>query len=78
MVKVEVNGIGGVGLLLTIGGLATYAIQTAKENKKLKAENRTLDKALDLYEMANEALSRELDEYEKKFGKLKCEEEEES
>ena len=36
MLKVEVNGIGGVGLLLTIGGLATHAIQTSRENKGLK------------------------------------------
>ena len=78
MVKVEVNGIGGVGLLLTIGGLATYAIQTAKENKKLKAENRTLDLALDIFDITHKAVCRELDKYEKKFGKLKCEEEEES
>ena len=52
----------GAGLVMIGYGVINLISDLKKENKELKAENKKYSIAMDIYEMANKSLSRELDE----------------
>ena len=68
------------GIIMTVEAYAISVaikkvIKLSKENHELKKKNYEQDVALDLFEIANESLSRNLEKLEKEIKELKGEDE---